>query len=93
MISQIITEQSNPAICHAFTDAMNQYGSPSEVFPDHGKQFTRRFTKPLPAEAMFERIGEENSITTRLNRQRVRISAAQAVQRSANTTSTDPRLR
>jgi hypothetical protein len=33
--------------------------------PDNGKQFTGRFTRPRPAEVMFERICRENGIVAR----------------------------
>jgi transposase InsO family protein len=50
--------------------AMAAYGVPSEVLTDNGKQFTGRFTKPYPAEVLFERICRENGITTRLTKPR-----------------------
>ncbi|MCX4403384.1 hypothetical protein ACFV8Z_45320 [Streptomyces sp. NPDC059837] len=37
----------------------------STVLTDHGKQFTGRFTKPIRAEVLFERICRENGITGR----------------------------
>ncbi|NIL59726.1 transposase [Salinispora arenicola] len=37
----------------------------STSVPDNGKQFTGRFTKPRPAEVMFERICRENGIVVR----------------------------
>ena len=43
------------AVCLAFTAAMAEYGIPSEVLTDNGKQFTGRFGKPRPAEVLFER--------------------------------------
>lgn len=70
VISQVIADQSSRAVCQAFTDAMNRYGVPSEVLTDNGKQFTGRFTKPFPAEVMFERICRENGITARLTKPR-----------------------
>jgi hypothetical protein len=33
-----------------------RYGVPSEVLADNGKQFASWFTKPFPAEVIFERI-------------------------------------
>ncbi|MFB7917135.1 integrase core domain-containing protein [Streptomyces sp. NPDC056061] len=49
---------------------MDRYGVPSEVLTDNGKQFTGRFTKPFPAEVMFERICRDNGITQRLTKPR-----------------------
>jgi hypothetical protein len=49
---------------------MTRHGVPSEVLTDNGKQFTGRFTKPYPAEVLFERICRENGITTRLTKPR-----------------------
>lgn len=40
------------------------------MLTDNGKQFTGRFTKPYPAEVLFERICRENGITTRLTKPR-----------------------
>jgi transposase InsO family protein len=56
------------AVCEAFTAAMNRYGVPSEVLTDNGKQFTGRFTKPRPAEVLFERICREHGITALLTK-------------------------
>jgi hypothetical protein len=44
---------------------LHQYGIPDEVLTDNGKQFTGRFTKPRPAEVMFERICRENGVIGR----------------------------
>lgn len=52
--------------CQAFTDATGRYRVPSEVLTDNGKQFTGRYTKPLPAEVLFERICRDNGILVRL---------------------------
>lgn len=43
---------------------------PSEVLTDNGKQFTGRFTRPRPAEVLFERVCRENGITARLTKPR-----------------------
>lgn len=45
---------------------MRTYGVPAEVLTDNGKQFTGRFTKCRPAEALFERVCRENGITAKL---------------------------
>jgi hypothetical protein len=38
------------------------------VLTDNGKQFTGRFTKPRPAEVLFERVCREHGITAKLTR-------------------------
>jgi hypothetical protein len=70
VIATVVTEPSARAVCQAFTTAMARYGVPSEVLTDNGKQFTGRFTKPYPAEVLFERICRENGISTRLTKPR-----------------------
>jgi transposase InsO family protein len=70
VIATVVTEPSGRAVCKAFIAAMTRYGVPSEVLSDNGKQFTGRFTKPYPAEVLFERICRENGITTRLTKPR-----------------------
>lgn len=70
VITQVVVEPSGRAVCQAFTDAMSRYGVPSEVLTDNGKQFTGRFTKPFPAEVLFEKICRENGITARLTKPR-----------------------
>jgi hypothetical protein len=47
---------------------MRVYGVPAEVLTDNGKQFTGRFTKPRPAEVLFERVCRENGITQKLTK-------------------------
>jgi hypothetical protein len=64
----VIAEPSGRAVCAAFTAAMARYGVPSKVLTDNGKQFTGRFTKPLPAEVLFERVCREHGITQRLTK-------------------------
>lgn len=49
---------------------MRHYGVPSEVLSDNGKQFTGRFTRPFPAEVLFERVCRENGISQRLTKRR-----------------------
>ncbi|EST37653.1 hypothetical protein N566_11835 [Streptomycetaceae bacterium MP113-05] len=70
VIAKVVAEPSGRAVCTAFAEAMTAYGVPSEVLTDNGKQFTGRFTKPVPAEVLFERICRENGITARLTRPR-----------------------
>jgi transposase InsO family protein len=66
----VVAEPSGRAVCTAYAEAMTTYGVPSEVLTDNGKQFTGRFTKPVPAEVVFERICRENGITARLTKPR-----------------------
>jgi hypothetical protein len=47
---------------------MKSYGVPAEVLTDNGKQFTGRFTKPRPAEVLFERVCREHGITAKLTK-------------------------
>jgi hypothetical protein len=54
------------AVADAFAAAMKTYGVPAEVLTDNGKQFTGRFTKPRPAEVLFERVCREHGITAKL---------------------------
>lgn len=70
VIAAVIAEPSGRAVCAAFTAAMARYGVPSEMLTDNGKQFTGRFTKPLPAEVLFERVCREHGITQRLTKPR-----------------------
>ncbi|MFD8708129.1 IS481 family transposase [Kitasatospora sp. NPDC059648] len=70
VIAKVVAEPSGRAVCTAFAEAMTAYGVPSEVLTDNGKQFTGRFTKPAPAEILFERICRENGITARLTKPR-----------------------
>lgn len=70
VIATVVAQPSSRAACVAFTEATNRYGVPSEVLSDNGKQFTGRFTKPYPAEVLFERICRENGITQRLTKPR-----------------------
>lgn len=70
VIVAVVAVPNGRAVCDALTAAMGDYGIPSEVLTDNGKQFTGRFTKPRPAEVMFERICRENGITARLTKPR-----------------------
>jgi hypothetical protein len=62
----VLAVPSGRAVADAFTAAMRAYGVPSEVLTDNGKQFTGRFTKPRPAEVLFERVCREHGITAKL---------------------------
>lgn len=70
VMATVVADPGARAVCAAFTAAMAAYGVPSEVLTDNEKQFTGRFTKPYPAEVLFERIFRENGITTRLTKPR-----------------------
>ena len=62
----VLAVPSGRAVADAFTAAMRTYGVPSEVLTDNGKQFTGRFTRPRPAEVLFERVCLEHGITAKL---------------------------
>ena len=64
----VLAVPSGRAVADAFTAAMRTYGVPAEVLTDNGKQFTGRFTKPRPAEVLFERVCREHGITAKLTR-------------------------
>jgi transposase InsO family protein len=70
VMATVVADPGARAVCAAFTATMAIYGVPSEVLTDNGKQFTGRFTKPYPAEVLFERICRENGITTCLTKPR-----------------------
>ena len=66
----VLALPSGPAVCDAFLAAITRWGAPFEVLTDNGKQFTGKFTRPLPVEVLFERICRENGITARLTKRR-----------------------
>lgn len=66
----VLPVPSGPAVCDAFLAAITRWGAPFEVLTDNGKQFTGKFTRPLPVEVLFERICRENGITARLTKRR-----------------------
>jgi Integrase core domain len=66
----VLPVPSGPAVCDAFLAAIARWGAPFEVLTDNGKQFTGKFTRPLPVEVLFERICRDNGITTRLTKRR-----------------------
>ncbi|MEU6190782.1 IS481 family transposase [Nocardia sp. NPDC047038] len=70
VIATVLVQPSGRAVCQAFIDAMRRVGVPSEVLTDNGKQFTGRYSKPLPTEVMFERVCRENGIFQRLTKPR-----------------------
>lgn len=70
VIAALVVQPTGRAVCEAFAAALRRYGVPSEVLSDNGKQFTGRFTKPLPAEVLFERMCRENGISQRLTKRR-----------------------
>src|SRR5919202_1390338 len=65
VIAAVMRRATGRAVCAAFAEALHRFGIPDEVLTDNGKQFTGRFTKPRPAEVMFERICRENGIIAR----------------------------
>ncbi len=64
----VLAVPSARAVADAFVAAMKAYGVPAEVLTDNGKQFTGRFTKPRPAEVLFERVCREHGITAKLTK-------------------------
>jgi hypothetical protein len=68
--TSVLERPTGKAVCDAFTAAMRRYGVPFEVLTDNGKQFTGRFTRPIPAEVLFERTCREHGITQRLTKRR-----------------------
>ncbi len=66
----VLPVPSGPAVRDAFLAAIARWGAPFEVLTDNGKQFTGKFTRPLPAEVLFERICRDNGITARLTKRR-----------------------
>ncbi|WP_329314371.1 IS481 family transposase [Streptomyces sp. NBC_01262] len=66
VVSTVVAVPSGRAVADAFVRAMRTYGVPAEVLTDNGKQFTGRFTKPRPAEVLFERVCRENGISAKL---------------------------
>lgn len=70
VIAAVVVIPTGRAVVEAFTAAMRRFGVPSEVLTDNGKQFTGRFTRPCPAEVLFERVCRENGISQRLTKRR-----------------------
>jgi len=68
VVAAVLAVPSGRAVADAFTAAMKAYGVPGEVLTDNGKQFTGRFTKPRPAEVLFERVCREHGITAKLTK-------------------------
>ena len=64
----VLERPSGTAVCEAFIAAMARWGVPFEVLTDNGKQFTGKFTRPLPVEVLFERTCREYGITARLTK-------------------------
>ena len=68
VIAAVLAVPSGRAVADAFVAAMKAHGVPAEVLTDNGKQFTGRFTKPRPAEVLFEKVCREHGITAKLTR-------------------------
>jgi transposase InsO family protein len=62
VIATVVVRPTARAVCGAFATALSEFGVPDEVLTDNGKQFTARFGKPHPGEALFERICRDNGI-------------------------------
>lgn len=65
MISTFAGRAVGLAVREAFSARMRRHGVPSEVLTDYGRQFTDRFTKPIRAEVMNDRVRRENGTPTR----------------------------
>ncbi len=92
VMATVVVEPAARPVSATFTAAMAVYGVPSEVLTDNAKQFTRRFTKPYPAEVLFERICRENGITTRLTKPRSPTTTGK-IERLHKTAPRTPRFR
>ncbi|MFF0415593.1 integrase core domain-containing protein [Kitasatospora sp. NPDC004745] len=68
VVAEVLTVPSGRAVAHAFVRAMRIHGVPAEVLTDNGKQFTGRYTRPRPAEVLFERVCRENGIGAKLTK-------------------------
>lgn len=68
VIAEVLAAPSGRAVADAFVRAMRVHGVPAEVLTDNGKQFTGRFTRPRPAEVLFERVCRENGIGAKLTK-------------------------
>jgi len=68
VVAAALAVPSGRAVADAFVAAMKTYGVPAQVLTDNGKQFTGRFTRPRPAEVLFERVCREHGITAKLTK-------------------------
>ncbi|MDQ0305590.1 transposase InsO family protein [Kitasatospora herbaricolor] len=68
VVADVLTVPSGRAVADAFVRAMRIHGVPAEVLTDNGKQFTGRYTRPRPAEVLFERVCWENGIGAKLTK-------------------------
>ena len=62
VIATVVAVPNGRSVCAAFTAAMRNYGVPSEVLTDNGKQFTGKYGRPRPAEVLFDRICRHHGI-------------------------------
>jgi transposase InsO family protein len=62
VIAMVVPRATSRAVCVAFGDALLEYGLPEQVLTDNGKQFTGKYTRPRPAEVLFDRICRLNGI-------------------------------
>jgi transposase InsO family protein len=70
VVATVLERPSGSGVCEAFIAAMSRWGVPFEVLTDNGKQFTGKFTRPMPVEVLFERTCREYGITARLTKRR-----------------------
>jgi transposase InsO family protein len=64
VLARVVERATARAVCLAFSEALQRYGTPEEVLTDNGKQFTARFGRG--GEVLFDRICRRNGIAHRL---------------------------
>jgi hypothetical protein len=64
----VVERATGRAVCVAFAEALERYGSPEEVLTDNGQQFTVRFARG--GEVLFDKICRRNGIAHRLTQPR-----------------------
>jgi transposase InsO family protein len=62
VIAEVVARATGRAVCQAFVSALLAYGCPEQVLTDNGRQFTGKYSRPRPAEVLFDRICRRNGI-------------------------------
>ncbi|WP_371364869.1 IS481 family transposase [Jatrophihabitans sp. GAS493] len=62
VIASVTARATSRAVCSALTSALGVYGVPDQILTDNGKQFTGKYTRPKPAEVLFDRICRLNGV-------------------------------
>jgi transposase InsO family protein len=70
VIATVVARATGRAVCTAFAAALTEYGVPEQVLTDNGKQFTGKYSRPRPAEVLFDRICRKNGIEHLLTKPR-----------------------